>query len=268
MSGPFNFASCRIGLALSGGGLRGIAHIGVLKALTEFGIRPSVIAGTSVGSIIGAGIAAGMSWQDLADMARNVFWPSLLHRKSLEQFCAYQFPETFADLKLPFVATATALPAKRTVLLSTGRLAPAISASCAVHLRRAVVMGGEKLKDGGFSCVLPSQMCRDLGADFVIASDVWEFSALVRGMGITHTHRHAGVAYPAHYLRAVQSTDVLIQPRIPLSSYVLAPGFVDRLIASGEAAARRVMETDGFGRQNVQDGQVFYNGSRPSNVGP
>src|SRR5215475_9982107 len=181
MSKLHNLAISRIGLALSGGGLRGIAHIGVLKALNEFGIRPSVVAGTSVGSIIGAGIAAGMSWQDLAHMARHIFWPSLLHGKSLEQFCVCQFPETFADLELPFVATATALPAKRTVLLSSGRLAPAISASCAVHLRRAVVLGGEKLKDGGFSCVLPSQMCHDLGADFVIASDVWEFSALLRG---------------------------------------------------------------------------------------
>src|SRR5215813_7845022 len=242
MSGPSNIASSRIGLALSGGGLRGIAHIGVLKALTEFGIRPSIVAGTSVGSIMGAGIAAGMSWQELAAMARNVFWPSLLHGKSLEQFCRCQFPETFAELKLPFVATATALPRKCTVLLRTGRLAPAISASCAVHLRRSVVLGGERLKDGGFSCVLPSQVCRDIGADFVIASDVWEFSALLRGAGITHTHRRAGIAYPSHYLRAVQSTDVLIQPRIPLSSYVLAPGFVDRLISSGEVAARRGLE--------------------------
>src|SRR5215468_983119 len=166
MSRLYNVASRRVGLALSGGGLRGIAHIGVLKALAEFGIRPSVVAGTSIGSIIGAGIAAGMSWQELAEMARKVFWPGLLRGRILEEFCARQFPPTFADLSLPFVATATALASKRTVVLKTGRLAQAISASCAVHLRRAVVLGGEKLKDGGFSCVLPSQMCRDLGADF------------------------------------------------------------------------------------------------------
>jgi NTE family protein len=269
MSQVHPLRSYRVGLALSGGGLRGIAHIGVLKALGEFSISPSVVAGTSIGSIIGAGIAAGMSWQVLAEMARDVFWPSLLHGRMLEEFCARQFPTSFADLKLPFVATATAFPAKQTIVLNTGKLAPAISASCSVRLvRRPVVLGGERLKDGGFSCVLPSQMCRDLGADFVIASDVWEFSALLRGIGITHRHRLAGRIYPPHYMRAVQSSDLLIQPAIPLSSYVLLPGFVDRLIASGEAAARRVMESDGFGRQNVQDGQVFYNGGRPSNVGP
>src|ERR1700746_559926 len=53
----------RIGLALSGGSVRGIAHIGVLKALSEYGIQPEVVVGTSVGSLIGAGIAAGLGWR-------------------------------------------------------------------------------------------------------------------------------------------------------------------------------------------------------------
>jgi NTE family protein len=236
--------SNRIGLAFSGGGIRGIAHIGVLKALAEFGLTPSIVAGTSIGSIIGAGIAAGMDWQELAAMASRVFWPSLLHGRSLERFCTRCFPESFADLKIPFVATATAVPSRRTVILNAGKLAPAISASCALHGRHPVVLAGERLKDGGFSCVLPSQVCRDLGADRVIASDVWEFSALLRGAGIGPAHRRAGTLYPTHYMRAVACTDVLIQPRIPLSSYVLAPGFVDRLIASGETAARRALQRD------------------------
>jgi NTE family protein len=269
MSNLYNVASCRIGLALSGGGLRGIAHIGVLKALAEFGLNPLLIVGTSVGSIIGAGIAAGMGWQDLADMARTVFWPGLLHGSTLEQFCARQFPDSFADLKIPFVVIATALPSKRTVVLKSGRLAPAISASCAVRvLRQPVVLAGERLKDGGFSCVLPSQVCRDSGADFVIASDVWEFSALLRGIGIDPAHRRARAAYPAHYMRAIECTDLLIQPPVPLSSYLLAPGFVDRLIASGEAAARRVLKTNGLASENVQKGHVFYNSHCPPDVGP
>jgi len=234
----------RIGLALSGGGIRGIAHIGVLKVLAEFGLAPSIVAGTSIGSIIGAGIAAGMDWQELAAMARVVFWPSLLHGRSLERFCARCFPESFADLKIPFVATATAVPSKRTVILNAGKLAPAISASCALHVRRPVVLAGERLKDGGFSCVLPSEVGRDLGADTVIASDVWEFSALLRAVGIGPKHRRARSIYPEYYMRAVTCTDILIQPRIPLSSYVLAPGFVDRLIASGETAARLALQRD------------------------
>src|SRR5437868_12964525 len=94
-------ASKRIGLALSGGGIRGIAHIGVVKVLAEFGLTPSIVAGTSIGSFIGAGIASGMNWQELAGMARDIFWPSLLHSSSLERFCARRFPLSFAELKIP-----------------------------------------------------------------------------------------------------------------------------------------------------------------------
>src|SRR5579863_10638923 len=79
-----------IGLALSGGSVRGIAHIGVMKALTERGIQPDFVVGTSAGSLIGAGIAAGMNWQELRRMAEAVFWPSLLNRGKLEQFCCKQ----------------------------------------------------------------------------------------------------------------------------------------------------------------------------------
>lgn len=74
----------RVGLALSGGSVRGIAHIGIVKALAEYGIKPAVVAGTSVGSIIGAGIAAGMDWQQLKEMAEAVFWPSLLNGGKLD----------------------------------------------------------------------------------------------------------------------------------------------------------------------------------------
>jgi len=244
MSEFHHLGSQRIGLALSGGGLRGIAHIGVLKALTEFGLRPTVVVGTSVGSIIGAGIAAGMTWQALAEMSHRVFWPSLLRGKTLEQFCSREFPESFADLSLPFAAIATALPSKETVTLKTGTLAFALSASCAVRvIRRPVVLAGERLKDGGLSCVLPSASCRELGADFVIASDVWEFSALLRGIGIVHTHQRADAVYPRHYMHAVRSTDLLIQPPIPLTSYLLTSKFVDRLIASGEASARSALNS-------------------------
>src|SRR5215471_3786571 len=112
--------SRQIGLALSGGSVRGIAHIGVIKALSESGIRPAIVVGTSAGSLIGAGIAAGMNWRELKRMAEAVFWPSLLNGGKLEQFCCRHLPGHFADLNLPFAAIATTLPDKRTVILRTG----------------------------------------------------------------------------------------------------------------------------------------------------
>jgi NTE family protein len=235
------FPGRRVGLALSGGSVRGIAHIGVLKALSEYGIRPKVIAGTSVGSLVGAGVAAGMSWQDLSAMAHAIFWPSLLHGRTLERFCSKHLPASFGDLELPFAAMATTLPHRKPVTLKAGRLASAISASCAVRARFPVYREGVKLKDGGLSCVLPSVACRELGADFIIASDVWGVSALLRSVGLRHTHPRAGRAYPRHFMHAVSQSDVLIQTDIPVAVYWPGRMSVDRLIAAGESAAHKAL---------------------------
>src|ERR1700693_1616674 len=113
MSALHQLCSRRFGLALSGGSVRGLAHIGVVKVLSEAGIRPTVITGTSAGSLIGALLAAGMEWNEIASLARKTFWPRLLDGKTLERFCAEHLPATFADLKLPFAAITTEVPAKR-----------------------------------------------------------------------------------------------------------------------------------------------------------
>ena len=86
------FKGRKIGLSLSGGSVRGIAHIGVIKALTEVGIRPAVVVGTSVGSLVGAAVAAGMGWQEILQMAHDVFWPHLLSGRRLEEFCRKWLP--------------------------------------------------------------------------------------------------------------------------------------------------------------------------------
>jgi len=240
-----DFRCHRVGLALSGGSVRGIAHIGVIKALIECGIRPAIVVGTSAGSLIGAGIAAGMTWQEMKRMAEAVFWPSLLNGGKLEQFCSRYLPGSFAELSLPFAAIATTLPGKRTVILRTGGLAQAISASCAMRVvRRSVHLNGERLKDGGISCVLPSCECRELGADFIIGSDVWEYGAFFRGFGVSHSHRRARRVYPRHYLQAAQNSDVLIQPDIPIKVYVPGAVSVDQLIAAGEVATHRALNQD------------------------
>jgi hypothetical protein len=106
-------------LALSGGSVRALAHLGVVKALSEVGIIPSFIAGTSAGSLIGAMLAAGIEWSEIAALARKTFWPRLLHGQTLERFCAEHLPATFADLKLPFAAVTTELPMKVAMILIT-----------------------------------------------------------------------------------------------------------------------------------------------------
>ena len=234
--------SRRIGLALSGGAVRGVAHIGVIKALDEIGVSPVVIAGTSAGSLIGAMLAAGFTWREMADLARSVFWPELLHGGRLVRFCEEHLPARFADLRVPFAAVATDIASKRAVTFTSGQLAPALSASCAIRVvRRPVAHAGWHLKDGGIACVLPAVACHDLGADVVIGSDVWELSSLLRAIGVHATHPRHGRLYPAHFRAALERTDFLIQPRIPAGAYVPSNAAVDRLIAEGERAARKIL---------------------------
>ena len=232
----------QVGLALSGGAVRGLAHIGVIKALHEFGIKPSVVAGTSVGSIIGAALSAGNDWRAIADLARSIFWPQLLHGKTLERFSVRHLPETFEQLESPFAAVATVVPSGSAFTITSGQLSSAISASCALRvLRRPVEREGLQLKDGGFSCVLPTHACRELGADFVIASDVWEWSSVLRTLGCSPSK--TARFYPAHYRLALAHADLHIHPEIPISSYVPGPTAVDRMIAVGESATLRMLDT-------------------------
>jgi NTE family protein len=228
-----------IGLALSGGGVRGLAHIGVIKALAQDGWRFTHVAGTSAGSLIGAGLAAGMDWQALAEMARAIFWPSLISHKNLMAFCERHLPPTFADLQLPFVTVATEFPMKRMIALTEGNLASALSASCALRiLRRPVWREGLKLKDGGYTCVLPVKACHASGAERVCSSDVWELSALLGGIGCSPLHP----LFPAHYREAVQQSEVLFQPRISPRNYWPGMAALPRLIAAGEEAVWRAFE--------------------------
>ncbi len=225
--------------------MRGLAHIGVYKALTEAGIRPAFVAGTSAGSIIGAGIAAGMSWRELEGLARGVFWPQLLHGETLERFSERHLPRYFSDLRLPFAAIATALPHRQAVALTSGQLASAISASCAMRvIRGSVRRDGGLFKDGGIACAVPATACRRLGATFVISSDVWEISALLRGFGLDAAHPRARRLYPIHYHRALRHSNVLIHPRVPLAGYWPGETGIERMIAAGERAARHTLGID------------------------
>lgn len=184
-----------------------------------------------------------MTWREIEALARNIFWPKLLHGKALERFCIEYLPKTFADLEIPFVAIATELPGKSAVSMMEGNLASAISASCALRgIRRPVSRAGKLLKDGGIACVLPSAACRSLGAEFIIGADVWEVSYLLRGIGIGLDHPLANRAYPSHYQVALQHINLLIQPHIPWAGYLSGPQALERMILAGERAARIVLE--------------------------
>ncbi|HKE55731.1 MAG TPA: patatin-like phospholipase family protein [Pyrinomonadaceae bacterium] len=175
-----------IGLALSGGAARGIAHIGVLRALLENNIPIDCIAGTSAGSIVGGAFAAGLSLERIEAIGRSLRWRDVgrvtmsrlgvQSNERLEHFLRAQLPVTrFEDLKIPFAAVATDLHSgKAVVMREHGDVPFAIRASCAIPGWYVPVTDshGRQLVDGGLVAVVPSSVARALGADIVIAVDV------------------------------------------------------------------------------------------------
>lgn len=179
-------SSPKIGLALSGGAARGMAHVGVLRALVENGIPIDCVAGTSAGSIVGGAFAAGMSIDEIADLGRKLRWRHIgritLSRFGvqsnvrLERFMRARLPSTkFEDLVMPFAAVATDLKTGQAVVMKDeGDVPFAIRASCTVPGWYVPVPDaeGRQLVDGGLVAVIPSAATRALGADIVIAVDV------------------------------------------------------------------------------------------------
>ena len=176
----------RIGLALSGGAGRGIAHIGVLRALEENEIPIDAIAGASVGALIGGCYAAGLSIEQLEAMARTFRWRhmgrlaysrlGLQSNKRMETFLRARLPVTqFEDMKIPFAAMVTDLRNGTLIVMrDTGDVPFAIRASNCLPVLYAPIEDdeGRLLVDGGLVANLPVNETRRLGADIVIGVDV------------------------------------------------------------------------------------------------
>ena len=183
----------KIGLALSGGGARGFAHIGVLKVLGEHNIPIDYIAGTSAGAFAGGALAAGMNSADMEKMAsairwRNVCRPSfspkaLFSNAPMGKLMRRHFPvQRFEDLSIPFAAVACdPVAGELIVLKNSGDLVTAIQASCAVPaIFSPVRVNGRLLSDGGIIAPMPVDIVREMGADVVIAIDLLSSGASFR----------------------------------------------------------------------------------------
>ncbi len=206
----------RTALVLSGGGVKGLAHIGLLRVLDSLGVRPDLVVGTSIGAIVGALYASGYTAREIESLARNLpvaeivrpFRVTTPHpwdrripilfmvkgRKGFE-FQTGVVDETqpnarlnaamlrgnllargrFDRLPIPFLAVATDLRDRSTVVLDGGDLARAVRASSAIPLVfPPVIVGGAVLVDGGLSANIPVAEARAAGAERVIVSDATE----------------------------------------------------------------------------------------------
>jgi NTE family protein len=175
-----------VGLALSGGAARGIAHVGVLRALEENNVPVDAIAGASAGALIGGCYAAGLSIDELTTMARAFRWRHTARlsfsrlgfqtNAKMEKFLRAHLPVTrFEDLKIRFAALTMDLQKGTAVVFrDEGDVPFAIRASTCIPAIYTPVRDsqGRWLVDGGLVASLPISYARDLGADVVIASDV------------------------------------------------------------------------------------------------
>lgn len=175
----------RIGVALGGGSARGWAHIGVLEALQTRGIEPDVVAGTSIGALVGASYASGklgelrewvsrLTWQQVVGFLDPSFSGGLISgRKLFDFFRDHMDTESIEQLPIPYGAVATDLDTGQEVWLQSGPLLQAIRASVALPGLFTPLQDGRRwLLDGGLVNPVPVSLCRALGAEVVIAVDL------------------------------------------------------------------------------------------------
>lgn len=175
----------KIGLALGSGTARGWAHIGVIRALNEAGIRPDIICGTSIGALVGAAYAdgdldrleqwvTGLTWKDVVSFLDFTLSGGIIKGdKLIEYFRSNIVDLEISRLALPFAAVATDLETGREVWLRDGMVSEVVRASIAMPgLFTPVERDGRWLVDGGLVNPVPVSLCRAMGADAVIAVDL------------------------------------------------------------------------------------------------
>ncbi len=179
----------KVGLALGGGAARGLAHIGVLKALAENNVPIDVIAGTSIGALVGVCFAKDGEIDTLEEIVLNIDWKQLallvdpnlallkkgfIHGEKIKELlCSIIGDIEFKDLKIPFRVIATDATTGEEIVIDGGSVAEAVRASISIPVLFTPVKFGNKfLIDGGMVNPVPVDTAKNMGAEFVIACNV------------------------------------------------------------------------------------------------
>lgn len=258
----------KIGLVLSGGGVRGFAHVGVLKALEARGWRPDLVAGTSMGGIVAAAYASGMKVDELEQEAlqfthlprlarlldRKVHSTALIGGERLLRYFREKLGgATFEELAVPLGLMAVDCDTGEALALRSGDVATAVRATMAFPgVFAPIEIDGRLLIDGGASDNLPVRLARDMGADAVVAVNVCPrpdcspFTSAASGPSLLPISK--AVAFAQRGLDIVINSltelrlkehpaDLLLRPQVPLEVTTFG-GFarIPECIAAGVAA--------------------------------
>ncbi len=171
----------KIGLALGSGGAKGFAHLGALKAFEENGIEFDMIAGTSIGSVVGAFYSAGYSSTDILELLKRVDFNEIATLFMIKMDSAGLFKVidreigsiNIEDLKKPFKAVATELESGKEKVFDKGSVATALCASSSIPpFFKPVVIDGIRYIDGAYTNSIPADLVKQMGADYVIGIDL------------------------------------------------------------------------------------------------
>ena len=242
----------KIGLALSGGGTRGFAHIGVLKAFEEERIKFDCVAGTSAGSLIGAMYCANVGIDQMIEEAKRVSRKEIIGRFWINSDSAniakvadrLLLDKTFEELSTPFSAVAVDIVDGQEVVLNSGSVSKAISASCAVPaVFKPVEIDGMVLVDGGLLNNMPADVCRTMGAEIVIGVDLNHH----RGEGTTSRKLTNtlvacwNIVSKSTMYKGLLNSDLVIEPELLEFSRTSLES-IDQMVEEGYRAAKEKMD--------------------------
>ena len=241
----------KLGLALGSGGVKGLAHIGALRAFEEEGIHFDVVAGTSIGAIVGAMYACGYSSSGMLEYIKHLHLedPLTLIKMKLtgvtpEKLLDQAFGgRDIEELNLPFCAVAVDILTGEEVDITNGAVATAVLASSAIPpLFKPIQMGDNRLIDGAFRNSVPANIVKNMGADCVIGISLGEehpTNDLIK-VSLDELYKDNGVPLCDRLTACKIASDFLLTPS--LSAYKsTAITKMDEIYEIGYECAKRVM---------------------------
>jgi NTE family protein len=256
----------KIGLALGSGGIRGVAHVGVIKTLIKHGIPIDYIAGTSIGACFGTLFALTKDIRILEDLALGykrkkimifvepTIKGGLIKGLKFERFLNNWFNNyTFKDLKIPTTLVSTDLKSGKSILLNSGKLTTAIRASSAIpSIFQPIKYNNYILVDGGLTNPVPADIVRRMGADIIIAVNLGNFrkTQKFKGHDISIKNismRSINILY--HFLseHCTKEADFCIKPNVKelgfngWKNYFIQKDTAENILKQGEKETEKII---------------------------
>lgn len=241
-------------ITFGGGGTRGFGHLGVIKAFEENNIDFDIVTGTSVGSLVGSLYASGYTFKQMYEIAKNIKESDIRNSKiifvpskssNIEALLKTIIKDkVFSDLDKPFAAVAVDILSGEEVVIDSGLIARAVSASCAVPaIFTPVDWRSLRLVDGGLLNPIPSDVARKMGADVVVSVDINS----TRGYGTDSTSilgvllATLRIAMKSSAKKGIENSDIVIQPNLREYNQTKLEG-IDEMIDEGYKAAMSMMD--------------------------